>query len=516
MDSIDPKHGEIVHQYKKVQSLLKRLITESFPGTVVKYLADYAIIKSSDQSPSYKKYVLYHYTYLNNVSALRQKYVDLYGTDKPHKFALEVFQFLTQEAKSFLHSLDSAPVYPNVEVLDEYVPSPLEVVKSSISKNRRKKNKKMQMTEEELFEHVLQNNTEIAVQRDSDPNKGKAYCAMLGTTPEQIDEIIIMCIISLWTGGDYIIWDTHKRSIFVKGMIGYMAIHVKIAHIEDTSPGTINTMLFDMLKPMYDTFKHLIYKPKLNKADVENASFHNTFDMLWANRPWYVNQYERIYFSLKESMEKSPDDTCMNVYIIYDEITFGAYVDSTFLLSAGLFHAAIALSAKFTFCDGDEGTYLYIAIPKTTEELFSNVDCDIVAKEFTDELGNLSMKKSRNIVKSILNASLTTRLFIFNACDASKHDICSKCKCNAILPTRKCFICDMFQIEIKYVHEIREVKVKIGKTVKVIQTVATPVLYDLISMDKYVTQMLARDKNLENTLVESGLSYIKTHVRNVF
>ena len=515
MDSIDPKHGEIVHQYKKVQSLLKRLITESFPGTVVKYLVDYAVIKSLDRSSSYKKYVLYHYTYLNNVSALRQKYVDLYGTDKPHKFALEVFQFLTQEAKSFLHSLDSIPVYPDVEVLDEYIPSPLEVVKSSISKNRRKKNKKMQMTEEELFEHVLQNNTEIAVQQDSDPNKVDAYCAMVGSTPEQIIEIITMCTISLWAGGDYIMWDTHKRSIFVKGMMGYIAIHGKIAHLEDTSPGTINSILFDMLKPLYDTFKYLVYKPKLNKADVENATFRNTFDMLWANRPWYVNRYERLYFSLKASMEKPTDDTCMNVYIIYDDNIFGAYADAVLLLSAGLFHAAIALSASFTFCDEDGGTCLYIKIPKTTENLLSNVDYGIV-KVFTDTLGGLSMKKKQSIKKNILSTVVTTTLEIFNACEASNHDICSKCKCNSILPTQKCFICDMFQIEIAQVHEICEIKTKIVKTV--IQTVAAPILYDLISMDKYVTHMLARDKNLENTLVESGLSYIKSYVRksNIF
>ena len=77
MDSIDSEQGKLVHQYKKVQNLLKRLITTVFPTKTIKYLVDYALVQSEDRSSEYIEYVLYHYTYLNNVSALRQKYADL-------------------------------------------------------------------------------------------------------------------------------------------------------------------------------------------------------------------------------------------------------------------------------------------------------------------------------------------------------------------------------------------------------------------------------------------------------
>jgi hypothetical protein len=89
---------------------------------------------------------------LHIIAALRQEYARIIDNDKPHEFAMQIFIRLAQEARTFIFDWDKQPEPISIEEPDWYVPlKPLEVVRTPISKNRRKRDKTLRSTEIELF-----------------------------------------------------------------------------------------------------------------------------------------------------------------------------------------------------------------------------------------------------------------------------------------------------------------------------------------------------------------------------
>ena len=249
------EQGEITHQYKKVQRRLKRLIVTVFPDKKIKYLADYALVQSDDRSLEYIEYVLYHYTYLNNVSALRQKYADLYGTDKPHKFAIDVFTYLTNDAKQFYDNMHHVEM-PDIEVKDDYVPSKVLDVPQKSSKNRRKKMKRLQQTEEELFEEMAAYNMEKAKKFTNIWDNLNIVCETLNVKRMEFSTIIQNYLYDMCHTKMHIAWTAERRRIFMYGVFAYTALHTDLSTMERRESGTINKILYKYLVNFYNTFNN--------------------------------------------------------------------------------------------------------------------------------------------------------------------------------------------------------------------------------------------------------------------
>ena len=267
MDSIDSEQGKLVHQYKKVQNLLKRLITTVFPTKTIKYLVDYALVQSEDRSSEYIEYVLYHYTYLNNVSALRQKYADLYGSDKSHEFALKVFTYLAEDAKQFYDTMHYVEM-PNIEVKDEYIPSKVLDIPQKSSKNRRRKIKRLQQTEDELFEEMAKYNIERAKKFTDIWNSLEVVATTLNIKNTAFPTIIKNYLFQMSSTHMHKSWTDKKRDIFARGVFAYVAIYSDMSKAEEVKPGTINTLIYSYLAEFYNTFDDENVYPALDDDDM--------------------------------------------------------------------------------------------------------------------------------------------------------------------------------------------------------------------------------------------------------
>lgn len=439
--------GDIVTRYKRTQSSLKRLIIGLFPGTQVQYLVDYALIKSSDRCSEYKQYALQHYTYLHIIAALRQEYARIIDNDKAHEFAMQIFIRLAKEAHEFILEWDKQPEQISIEEIDAYIPpKPLEVIRTPISKNRRKRDKKLQLTEIELFAEAYSYNQEIAAKYDNSKDNTIVIFDELGIKSNDYTNIILYCIISLLYDASYIKWDLRKREIFAKGIIGLTAISTDLSYVEKCEPGSINKIMYSIILPFYETFKYVLCKHKIHlpyfdandsTEDVELSVIKCIGKMAgkYDSMPNYIRKYQvQLYAVCKgiadsEILALNHRETglrdAVNFKMIAGDYSFKSHMASAVFCGA-LLHGLTANSGSLVINDDDDDV---------------NVIANLVPRTLTNE--------EFKDLNELLGDKLTKSTMFIN-CSKYLDQICKTCKCHSICDVKgRCLICDIFHLGVR-------------------------------------------------------------------
>jgi hypothetical protein len=288
-------------------------------------------------------------------------------------------------------------------------------------------------------------NQEVAAKYENSEDNAIVILNELGIESLDYAGIIVFCIVSLLYDASYIKLDMRKRDIFAKGIIGLTVTSTDLSDIEKDEPGSINKIIYSLILPFYETFKHVLSKHKMylpefkpgetSSVNMESSVIHFISRMagLYDKLPNYARKYNvplnvvhrAIHEHEKYVLKTTGPRDDIDVHMITDDYSFYGRMTS------GL------------FC----GVVLH-GLTANTGVIMINDDTDNI-----NLIANLTPITSRDEHLKTLNTLLgnnLTKSTMFINYSKYCHLTCKTCQCCSICDVKnRCLICDIFHIDIR-------------------------------------------------------------------